>query len=51
MTCAGRREPLASSVMGMLEDLDREALRVCLLRLRKERVQERLADLQSLISM
>ena len=32
-------------------EMDREALRVCLLRLRKERVQERLADLQSLISM
>jgi DNA primase len=32
-------------------ETDREALRVCLLRLRKERVQERLADLQSLISM
>jgi DNA primase len=30
---------------------DREALRVCLLRLRKERVQERLADLQALISI
>lgn len=32
-------------------ETDREALRVCLLRLRKERVQERLADLQSLISI
>ncbi len=30
---------------------DREALRVCLLRLRKEQVQERLADLQGLISV
>jgi DNA primase catalytic core len=32
-------------------ETDRQALRVCLLRLRKEQVQERLADLQSLISM
>jgi DNA primase len=32
-------------------ETDREALRVCLLRLRKERVQERLSDLQSLISI
>jgi DNA primase len=32
-------------------DVDREALRVCLLRLRKEQVQERLADLQALISV
>jgi DNA primase len=32
-------------------DIDREALRVCLLRLRKELVQERLADLQALISV
>jgi DNA primase len=32
-------------------DIDREALRVCLLRLRKEQVQERLADLQALISV
>jgi DNA primase len=32
-------------------DIDREALRVCLLRLRKEMVQERLADLQALISV
>jgi DNA primase len=32
-------------------ETDREALRVCLLRLRKERVQERLADLQALISV
>ncbi|HUF07535.1 MAG TPA: DNA primase [Candidatus Binatia bacterium] len=31
--------------------MDREALRVCLLRLRKEQVQERLADLQALISI
>jgi len=31
-------------------DTDREALRVCLLRMRKEQVQDRLADLQSLIS-
>lgn len=31
-------------------DTDREALRVCLLRLRKEQVTDRLADLQSLIS-
>ena len=30
---------------------DREELRVCLLRLRKQRVEERLADLQSLISV
>ena len=30
---------------------DREALRVCLLRLRKEQVQERLTDLQTLISV
>jgi len=33
------------------QDTDREALRVCLLRLRKEQVQERLADLQALISV
>jgi DNA primase len=32
-------------------ETDREALRVVLLRLRKERVQERLADLQALISV
>ena len=32
-------------------DVDREALRVTLLRLRKEQVQERLADLQALISV
>jgi DNA primase len=32
-------------------ETDREALRVCLLRLRKERVEERLSDLQSLISI
>ena len=32
-------------------DIDRESLRVCLLRLRKEQVQERLADLQALISV
>jgi DNA primase len=32
-------------------ETDREALRVCLLRLRKEQVQERLADLQALISV
>jgi DNA primase len=32
-------------------ETDREALRVCLLRLRKEQVQDRLADLQALISI
>ena len=32
-------------------ETDREALRVCLLRLRKEQVQERLTDLQTLISV
>ncbi len=32
-------------------ETDREALRVCLLRLRKEQLQDRLADLQSLISV
>jgi DNA primase len=32
-------------------ETDREALRVCLLRLRKEQVQERLIDLQGLISV
>ena len=32
-------------------ETDREALRVCLLRLRKEQVQERLIDLQALISV
>ena len=32
-------------------ETDREALRVCLLRLRKERVQERLTDLAALISI
>jgi DNA primase len=32
-------------------DIDRESLRICLLRLRKEQVQERLADLQALISV
>jgi DNA primase len=32
-------------------ETDREALRVCLLRLRKEQVQERLSDLQALISV
>ena len=32
-------------------EIDREALRVCLLRLRKEQVLDRLADLQALISV
>ena len=32
-------------------ETDREALRVCLLRLRKEQVQERLTDLQTLITV
>jgi hypothetical protein len=48
------RDLLASArARGVRADLetDREALRVVLLRLRKERVQERLADLQSLISV
>jgi DNA primase len=48
------RHLLASArARGVRPDLetDREALRVCLLRLRKERVQERLADLQALISV
>ncbi len=40
----------ASGVRADVET-DREALRVCLLRLRKARVQERLADLQALISV
>ena len=40
----------ARGVRGSLET-DREELRVCLLRLRKQRVVERLADLQSLISV
>ncbi len=38
------------ALRGTLES-DREQLRVCLLRLRKQRVMERLADLQSLISV
>jgi len=43
----------ALAARGVRADLetDREALRVVLLRLRKERVQERLADLQALISV
>jgi DNA primase len=48
------RSLLASARMrGVVADpgIDREALRVCLLRLRKEQVQERLADLQALISV
>jgi DNA primase len=32
-------------------EVDREALRICLLRLRKEQVQDRLTDLQALISI
>ena len=53
-TAALARDLLASArARGVRADLetDREALRVVLLRLRKERVQERLADLQSLISV
>jgi DNA primase len=52
-TAALARDLLASArARGVRADLetDREALRVVLLRLRKERVQERLADLQALIS-
>ena len=48
------RSLLASArARGVVADLDtdREALRVCLLRLRKELVSERLADLQTLISV
>jgi DNA primase len=48
------RDLLASArARGVRPDLetDREAMRVVLLRLRKERVQERLADLQALISV
>lgn len=46
------RQLLASArTRGVRPDLDtdREALRVCLLRMRKEQVQERLVDLQALI--
>jgi DNA primase len=53
-TAALARDLLASArARGVRADLetDREALRVVLLRLRKERVQERLADLQALISV
>ena len=53
-TAALARDLLASArARGVRPDLetDREALRVVLLRLRKERVQERLADLQALISV
>ncbi len=53
-TAALARDLLASArSRGVRADLetDREALRVVLLRLRKERVQERLADLQALISV
>jgi DNA primase len=48
------RDVLASArARGVRPDAetDREALRVCLLRLRKEQVQDRLTDLQSLISI
>ena len=53
-TAALARDLLASArARGVRADpeTDREALRVVLLRLRKERVQERLADLQALISV
>ena len=53
-TAALARDLLASArARGVRADLetDRESLRVVLLRLRKERVQERLADLQALISV
>jgi DNA primase len=53
-TAALARDLLASArARGVRADpeTDREALRVVLLRLRKERVQERLADLQALISL
>ena len=53
-TAALARDLLASArARGVRADLetDREALRVVLLRLRKERVQERLTDLQELISV
>ena len=53
-TGALARDLLASArARGVRADpeTDREALRVVLLRLRKERVQERLADLQALISV
>ena len=53
-TAALARDLLASArARGVRADLetDREALRVVLLRLRKERVQERLTDLQALISV
>jgi DNA primase len=53
-TAALARDLLTSArARGVHADLetDREALRVVLLRLRKERVQERLADLQALISV
>ena len=53
-TAALARDLLASArARGVRPDLetDRESLRVVLLRLRKERVQERLADLQALISV
>jgi hypothetical protein len=53
-TAALARDLLASArARGVRPDpeTDREALRVVLLRLRKERVQERLADLQALISV
>jgi DNA primase len=53
-TGALARDLLASArARGVRADLetDREALRVVLLRLRKERVQERLVDLQALISL
>lgn len=47
-----RRLLASSRTRGVRPDLDtdREALRVCLLRMRKEQVSERLADLQTLIS-
>jgi DNA primase len=53
-TAALARDLLASArERGIRADLetDRDALRVVVLRLRKERVQERLADLQALISV
>ena len=53
-TAALARSLLASArARGVRPDseMDREALRVSLLRLRKEQVQERLADLQALISI